>query len=161
MYVIYSAFLLDDFYIEWDTEVYKQLGLKDAKSLGRYAHERWFDVAELRAFEDAIPVLNRLSVMGLRVGAVSNGYHEEAMEVLRRVSIPLDIFSIIVGRDTTGALKPDSRPFLHATGSMGLKPDDVLFVGDSFEKDYEGALGVGMIPLLILRGKKPPSTRAS
>jgi putative hydrolase of the HAD superfamily len=154
------AMELDEFYIEWDAEVYKALGLKDAKKLGRYAHERWFDVAELRAYDDSLPVLNRLSAMGLRLGAVTNGYYEEAREVLGRVDIPLDLFSVIVGRDTTMAIKPDPKPFIHAAGSLGLTPDEMLYVGDRFDKDYEGARGAGMRPLLLLRGSKslPPET---
>lgn len=152
------AMQLEDFYVEWDTEVYKQLGLKDARKLGKYAHERWFEVAELKAFDDANPVLDRLSAMGLRLGIVTNGYHEEAKEVLTQVGIPLEMFTVIVGRDTTNALKPDPRPFLHGAGSFGFRPDEILFVGDDYNKDYEGARGAGLSPLLILRGKKPPPT---
>ena len=148
---------LDKYYIEWDAEVYKQLGLKDAKQLGKYAHERWFEVAELKAHDDAVPVLNRLSAMGLRLGVVTNGYYEEAKHVLSMVDIPQDLFAVIVGRDTTMALKPDPRPFIHAAGTMGLRPDEVLFVGDDFIKDYEGAVGTGMTAVLLLRGKGIPA----
>jgi HAD superfamily hydrolase (TIGR01549 family) len=153
------AMELDEFYIEWDTEVYTQLGLKNAKKLGKYAHKRWFEVAGLKAFDDAVPVLDRLSAKGLRLGVVTNGYHEEAKSVLSMVAVPENLFSVIVGRDTAMALKPDPRPFLHAAGSMGLRPDEVLFVGDDYVKDYEGAQGVGMNPVLLLRGKSvPPGT---
>ncbi|MCK4266853.1 MAG: HAD family hydrolase [Thermoplasmata archaeon] len=161
------AMELDDFYIEWDNEVYEQLKLK-RKGLGKYAHERWFELAELRAYDDAVPVLNRLSAMGLRLGLVTNGYFEEAKEVLERVHhtyvkdaadrthLDLKMFSVIVGRDTTMAEKPDPRPFLHAAGTLGLKPNEILFVGDSYQKDYIGAQGAGMVPVLLLRGRPIP-----
>lgn len=150
------AMELNNFYIEWDAEVYKQLGLKDAKKLGKYAHERWFEVAELKAYDDALPVLNRLSAMGLRLGVVTNGYFEEARHVLSETGISESLFAVVVGRDTTMALKPDPQPFIHAAGTMGLRPDECLFVGDDFIKDYEGAVGTGMSAVLLLRGKELP-----
>lgn len=146
---------MDKFYVEWDNEVFGHLGIDD-KKLGQYAHKHWFDMSGLEAFDDAVAVLNRLSASGLRLGVVSNGYEDEIKDVLKRTGIDRNLFTVIVGRDTAGALKPDPRPFVHAAGSMGLRPDEVLFVGDKFDKDYEGAMGVGMTPVLLLRGKSLP-----
>lgn len=160
---------LDLFYTEWDSEVYKALGLKNHRVLGKYAHKRWFDLAGLRLYDDVMPVLNRLSAMGLRLGIITNGYFEEAKDVMERVNrtyikgelrmLGLDkgTFSVVVGRDTTGAEKPDPRPFLHAAGTLGLRPDEVMHVGDRYDKDYIGAQGAGMVPVLLLRGRKPPA----
>jgi len=146
---------LEEFYGEWNLEVLKHLKIKDAK-LARYIHERWLKAAELEVFEDTRPVLHRLSAMGVYVGIVTNGFIAEVEEVMDITGLKPEMFSIIVGRDTTGAEKPDPRPFLHAVGSFGLKPDEVVFVGDKFAKDYEGAQGAGMVPILLLRGKFPP-----
>ena len=145
-------------YASWNDEVVKELGLKN-KGLGKYISKRWFDVVGLKAYDDSVVVLNRLSAMGLRIGIVTNGYQEELETVLKKINGPLktSMFDVIVGRDTAGAAKPDPRPFLHAAGSLGLKPEEVLFVGDSFYNDYEGSQGVGMTPVLILRGRKPPA----
>lgn len=160
---------LDRFYTEWDSEVYKALGLKNHKALGKYAHRRWFELAGLRLYDDVMPVLNRLSAMGLRLGIVTNGYYEEAREVMERVNrtyikgelkmlgLGEGTFSVIVGRDTTGAEKPDPRPFLHAAGTLGLRPGEVMHVGDRHDKDYIGARAAGMVPVLLLRGKKLPA----
>ena len=95
--------------------------------------------------------------MGIRIGLVSNGFMEEVEYVMGKVSLDKSLFSIIVARDTADAAKPDPRPFLHASGSLGLKPDEVIFVGDNFHKDYEGSQGAGMAPVLILRGRKLPA----
>jgi len=146
---------MDRFYVEWDNEVFKNLGIED-KKMGKYAHKHWFDLSGLEAFDDTKPVLHRLSAAGIRLGVVSNGYKKEIIDVLKRTGIDRNIFSVIVGRDTARALKPDPRPFVHAAGSMGLRPDEVLFVGDSFDKDYAGAMGAGMTPILLLRGKSLP-----
>jgi len=149
-------------YVEWDDEVMKELGIKK-KGLGKYINQRWFAQAGLKAYDDAAPVLKRLSAAGLRIGIVTNGYREEVDEIFDsmskagRVSLKSSMFDVIVGRDTAGASKPDPRPFLHAAGSLGLRPDEVMFVGNSYSKDYLGSQAAGMKPVLILREGKLPA----
>ncbi|MDD4307736.1 MAG: HAD family hydrolase [Thermoplasmata archaeon] len=147
----------NEVYAAWNEAVIRELGIKK-KGLGKYINQRWFEVVGLQAYDDAAPVLNRLSAMGLRLGIVTNGYREEVDEILSIIGDPLKtgMFSVIVGRDTAGASKPDPRPFLHAAGTLGLRPDEVIFVGDRYDKDYIGAQAVGMKPVLILRGRKLP-----
>lgn len=151
-------------YAEWDDEVMKELGIKK-KGLGKYINKRWFEMAGLKVYDDALPVLNRLSAMGLRLGIVTNGYREEVDSIFESLSakektggrLRPEMFSVIVGRDTAGASKPDPRPFLHAAGTLGLKPDEIMFVGDRYDKDYLGSQAVGMVPVLILRGGTLPA----
>ena len=147
---------IDEYYHEFDMLVLKHLGIKE-KGLAEYIHEVWFDNVEMHLFDDCLPVLNRISAMGIRIGLVSNGFMEEVEYVMGKVKLDKSLFSVIVARDTTGAAKPDPRPFLHGAGSFGLRPDEVLFVGNDFIKDYEGSQGAGMTPVLILRGKKLPA----
>ncbi len=151
-------------YADWDNEVMRELGVKK-KGLGKYINQRWFEMAGLKAFDDAVPVLRRLSAMGLRLGIVTNGYREEVDAIIESVSksgkpgnlLRAEMFDVIVGRDTAGASKPDPRPFLHAAGTLGLRPDEIIFVGDRYDKDYVGSQAVGMKPVLILRGRRIPA----
>ena len=147
---------IDKYYIEYDTIVLKHLGIKD-KKLPEHIHKVWFDNVEMRLFDDTLPVLNRISAMGVRIGIISNGFMEEVNYFMEKVKLDKSMFSVIVSRETAGAGKPDPRPFLHGAGSFGLRPDEVLFVGNDFNKDYEGSQGAGMKPVLILRGGKPPA----
>lgn len=148
----------NDIYAEWNQSVVEKMGIRN-KGLGKYISQRWFDVCGLREYDDSAPVLSRLSAMGLRIGLVTNGFEKEAQTVLDKIDgqIKSNLFEVIVGRDTAGASKPDPRPFIHAAGTLGLRPDEVLFVGDSFHNDYEGSQGAGMRPVLILRGRQPPA----
>ncbi len=148
----------NDIYAEWNQAVVEKMGIKN-KGLGKYISQRWFDAVELREYDDAATVLGRLSGMGIRVGLVTNGFEKEVQAILDKIDGKLksSLFEIIVGRDTAGAGKPDPRPFIHAAGSLGLRPDEVVYVGDSYKNDYEGSQGAGMKPILILRGRKPPS----
>lgn len=48
-----------------------------------------------------------------------------------------------------GYLKPDRRTFIHLLSCIGLPPEAVLYVGDSYPKDVLGAKGSGMHTCLI------------
>jgi len=131
--------------------------IKDALKNGSQKFSKKHGRDKIRKMDMDKPVLNKLSAMGLQPGLVSNGFRAEMLYVLGKVGLDRSLFSVIVGRDTAGAPKPDPRPFLHAAGSLGLKPEEIIFVGDSFHNDYEGSQGVGMKPVLILRGRQPPA----
>lgn len=147
----------NEIYAMWNEAVVKELGI-GKKGLGKYINKRWFQVVGLKEYDDTVTVLNRLSAMGLRLGIVTNGYREEVDEIFGIIggALKSGMFDVIVGRDTAGASKPDPRPFLHAAGTLGLKPDEIIFVGDRYDKDYVGSQAVGMVPVLLLRGRKVP-----
>ncbi|MEW5936465.1 MAG: HAD family hydrolase [Candidatus Thermoplasmatota archaeon] len=147
---------MHEFYARWNSLILSKMGIEDA-SMGRYICERWYERAELRLYEDVIPTLKELRSRGLKLGTITNGFEEEVADVMSHLPIDTGFFDIIVGCDTTGAEKPDPQPFLHAASRLGMNPEDALFVGDSYEKDYLGALGTGMRALLILREGELPA----
>lgn len=56
------------------------------------------------------------------------------------------------------AFKPHPRGFLKACEEWGLRPDEVLYVGDRSEVDAKGAEAAGM-PCVILSGKDSQSSQ--
>ncbi len=46
--------------------------------------------------------------------------------------------------ESTGYLKPHPEPFLELADRLGLKPQQILYVGNSYSKDIIGASSVGM-----------------
>ena len=52
--------------------------------------------------------------------------------------------------------KPRREAFLHTAEVMGVAPQDVLFIGDTFALDVVGAKGVGMDVAWFDRQKTPP-----
>lgn len=44
----------------------------------------------------------------------------------------------------SGALKPNHAPFLLLAQRLGVQPEEMVYVGNSLEKDIEGARAVGM-----------------
>jgi len=86
------------------------------------------------------------------LGIVSNFYGN-----LDRVCEDLgirDLFPCIIDSSRAGVLKPDPRIFQAALDSLGIRPDEAVFVGDNPGRDMEGAKGVGM-PHIWLAGKDP------
>lgn len=56
------------------------------------------------------------------------------------------------------AIKPSARPFIAALDVLGAAPEDVLFVGDSLERDILPARKLGMTTCLV--GSSTPNTIA-
>ena len=52
-------------------------------------------------------------------------------------------FGPIVGRDTTGIMKPRPEPLLHALAELGIEGAQAAYVGDT-EEDMEAALAAGV-----------------
>ncbi len=96
-------------------------------------------------------VLQRLRKLGLKIGLICNtgrGPGHVLRELMRREDV-LDYFDATVFSDEVGYGKPDKRIFLAAAEKMGLKPTDILHVGDNIENDVKGAQGAGMKTLLF------------
>ncbi|MEE9323623.1 MAG: HAD family hydrolase, partial [Candidatus Aenigmarchaeota archaeon] len=55
-----------------------------------------------------------------------------------------DFFDVVVTLHDTGKKKPSKTPFLKAVKEIGVKPGNILFVGDWPERDIQGAKALGM-----------------
>ncbi|MBI2136450.1 TIGR02253 family HAD-type hydrolase [Candidatus Woesearchaeota archaeon] len=55
-----------------------------------------------------------------------------------------NFFDVVVTYDDTGQRKPHKLPFEAAISQLGLKPEEVLMVGDWPERDILGAKSLGM-----------------
>jgi putative hydrolase of the HAD superfamily len=96
-------------------------------------------------------VLQRLHELSLKIGLICNTGRETGhvlRELMRREGV-LDYFDATVFSNEVGHGKPDKRIFLTAADKMGLKPTDVLHVGDNIENDVKGAQSAGMKTLLF------------
>ena len=56
-------------------------------------------------------------------------------------------FSWVISSAEHVVRKPHHRLFQLASRRLGVPPEDIWFIGDSFECDMEGAAGVGMVPV--------------
>ncbi|RLI35880.1 hypothetical protein DRO55_04695 [Candidatus Bathyarchaeota archaeon] len=144
----------DEFWSKWNLRILKRLGVRgNIKHLARDITERWWGNADVELYPDVIETLGALKGMGLKLGLVTNGFKLDLDEVLRRVNLE-GAFDVTVGVDSVGRPKPCREIFIYAIGRLGVSARESLFVGDSIEHDYMGALKVGMDALLIDREGK-------
>ena len=67
-----------------------------------------------------------------------------------------DIFGKLVVSETEKMRKPDLKFFERAVEILGVKPEDIIYIGDSIKLDIEPALKIGMKPYLIDRNNDYP-----
>lgn len=106
-----------------------------AEPIARYC----YDYAR-ECVDEARPVLRRLAERYPMV-LVSN-FYGNIDEVLRDFDIR-QYFKGIIESSVVGIRKPDSRIFMLGVIALDLKPDEVLVVGDSLQKDILPARSIG------------------
>ena len=98
-------------------------------------------------YDDALPVLDELRRHGLRIGLISNG-QRELDEFAAHHDLVVDA---IVGSKAHGRVKPHASIFMAALEALGVAPNEVAMVGDSYEDDIEGARALGIRAILLDR----------
>jgi putative hydrolase of the HAD superfamily len=77
------------------------------------------------------------------VGVLTNGFAEVQARKFDEFPTLRERADAVVVSEKTGALKPAPTVFEHATHEAGVAPGEVLYVGDSYRSDVEGAQNVG------------------
>jgi putative hydrolase of the HAD superfamily len=116
-------------------------------------YERFAEADAWRVFDDVLPTLKALSARGVRLAALSN-WDERLRVLLDRLGLEVFFEAIIVSCEV-GALKPSPVIFRQAVAKLGLPPEAILHVGDSFEMDVQGARNAGLASVQVMRQKTP------
>jgi phosphoglycolate phosphatase len=101
-------------------------------------------------FEDADPVLGRLSAAGFRIGLATNDAEENGRLHLRAANIDRH-FSFIAGYDSGHGAKPLPGMVLAFAENCGVVPDRIVMVGDSVH-DLQAAKACGAVAVGISTG---------
>ena len=99
-------------------------------------------------FEDALPALEFLAGR-FPIVAISNGNAD-----VGRVGIGTH-FKASLSAHLFGIAKPDIRIFQAAASAVGVRPDEVLHIGDDAELDVLGGLNAGMQTVWLNRSSQP------
>jgi len=146
-------------------ETYFRLGIESNKAISKFLEEQTGRIDEtilktgidaylktkphfLKPYPYVLETLEFLKNMNLRLGIVTDAPKEKAIDRLRTMDI-VHFFDVIIAFDDSGIKKPSELPFLLAINKLGLKPEQILFVGDSIRRDIEPAEKLGMKTLLI------------
>jgi len=114
-------------------------------------YERFAEAGCWRIFEDALPALDALADRGLKLGIISN-WDERLCPLLDRLGL-LSRFSTVVVSCEVGATKPAPQIFRRAVRELGVRPAELLHVGDSHACDVIGAESAGLRGLQVQRGR--------
>lgn len=109
---------------------------------------------------DAVPILKDLKARGKYLALITNYDHPPHVHSLLANLGLADLFKTVVISGAVGIKKPDPRIFGYALSPSGLKPDEVLHVGDS-EEDIAGARAAGIHPVLLQRSESAAVPAAS
>lgn len=143
-----------DFWVKWNRIILEALHIHDDTDfLAKALVDEWWDNADIELYPDAEETLGKLYEMGLKMGIVTNAFEKDVEEILKRIKIPV-AFDVTVGIDAVGKPKPDPEIFMFAVRALSIKPEEAMFVGDSLEKDYFGALNAGLKAVLLDREDK-------
>ncbi|MBA4503651.1 HAD family hydrolase [Marinobacterium marinum] len=113
-----------------------------------YLAERAFDVFmrarhQVELFEHAQAMLERLHRSGFILGALSNGNADIGQTPVGH------LFDFQYNADTVGYAKPHPQMFVQALHHTGLRPEQVVHVGDHPVNDVQAAREVGMWTLWV------------
>jgi len=143
-----------EFWIDYNASLLEKLGIEEKRLfLAAQIDELWWECSHVQVYSDVEPTLSQLRARGLKLGLVSNGFKKDLDHILGELGLE-KWFDLVVCIESCNCAKPDKEIFLYALDELGIKPSEALFVGDSVVHDYEGALNVGIKPLLIDREGK-------
>jgi len=103
------------------------------------------------AFPDAVPTLKALRACGMTVGVVTNGNHVQQAMKIRRIGLE-SLLDLFFSSEQMGHAKPERPAFTLPCESLQLPPSQVLYVGDNYRVDIEGARAAGLQAIHLNRG---------
>jgi len=95
-------------------------------------------------------LLANLKAKKIKVGCHTNSSRKLAEKVLKCLGLSLNDFDLVITCDDAEP-KPSEEGYLTVMKILGLKPDEILYVGDRWEVEIEPAKKLGMKTALVSR----------
>ncbi len=111
-----------------------------------------FHIAYAEPYPDAIDALKKAKTLCGKIGLVSDADNDMAYGILYKLKF-LQYLDTVVTSEEVGVSKPDPKLFLVAAERLGVRPENIVMIGDSW-KDVEGAKNAGMRAVLVLRRRE-------
>jgi HAD superfamily hydrolase (TIGR01549 family) len=138
-------------------EASERAHLKPKATLIGHAAYQAFVRRQIKRDWGIVRLFRSLNDLGLRIGIVSDGTTPEQVETLGKLGVLPRVDAVAIS-DRVGVLKPDPRLFDAALTGLAVQPREALHVGDSWDRDVEGAREFGMTPVYVVR--KPIGRRS-
>lgn len=105
---------------------------------------------QVRPYEGIVPMLEELKEKGIRIAVLSNKPHENSVSVVETL-FGRDYFDCIRGQTEGVPKKPDPAGVFQIEESLGLAPEDFLYVGDTCV-DMRTGKNAGLFTVGVLWG---------
>lgn len=114
-------------------------------------HEAFFTVnpKDFLSPDPALAAMMAKLTQVYRLGIISNFKASHVKDILAALGLRTDWFKVFVTEDVVTEIKPSFEPFLKAIELAGCKPEECLYIGDSYTKDMQPAKAVGMQTVLV------------
>ncbi|MYD45618.1 MAG: HAD family hydrolase [Gammaproteobacteria bacterium] len=157
-----SFYLHKDFVNEAMRRLLAHFGLKDVdEAIKNFSYSQRDAVIEyLKPQTDCFEVLKVLRERELKLAIVSN-IDDDWLDPLIETWKLDSYVDFILSSETARSCKPDTSIFMQASHAVGIPPHQIVFVGDSFVNDVEGAYSVGMHPVWLNQHDALPTTELS
>ena len=106
-------------------------------------------------YSDVIPCLTLLQAEGFRLGLLSNGPSFICEAALDRFGLRR-FFDYSSSTWALKSFKPEAKIFLHMTNQLGVEAERTLIVGDSLDRDIQGAKNIGALSAYLVREHNVP-----
>lgn len=153
---------LEELYIERAKNNMSEFGIAISDEEARLYQERYIQAQkEIYVSETMKAILDYCVEKGIFLGIITNGLSDHQREKIDILKLDRWIKKehMLVSSDI-GLEKPDKRLFDWAKEHMGLgelEPEDILYIGDSFDKDIVGAKGAGWKAIWYNRRNMAPT----
>ncbi|MBI2854193.1 MAG: HAD family hydrolase [Chloroflexi bacterium] len=148
-----------EIYTYYEDIVLKKAGAGVPRGMALPIYMRVRDMAASRKFalfDDVLPTLNKLKMMLVTTGLISN-MPKDMTHVLAELGVSSLLDHVITSTEA-GADKPDQKIFQYALSKANVQPWEALHVGDQYHMDVVGARNAGMVPMLLDRHGDCPET---
>jgi putative hydrolase of the HAD superfamily len=127
-------------------------GFKPSEADEAWFHEAYFEChrRKVKLAPEARRALAGVRKLGVHVGLISDIDRPMLEDHLQFLGLQ-GAFDSVTCSEQARALKPDPRVFELALREARCMPSQAVMVGDSLERDVDGALAVGMRAILIDR----------
>jgi putative hydrolase of the HAD superfamily len=103
-------------------------------------------------YADTLATLEQLKGRGFTVGVISN-FDSRLLGLLNGLGISPFIDAVVISTQA-GAAKPAQKIFAHALTHAGVRAENAVHIGDSYEADVVGAQAAGLTPVLVDRRRQ-------
>ena len=99
-------------------------------------------------FPFAIPSLNEIRALGLKIGLITNSESHVQHEKLRMLELT-NMFDYIIISGDTPYRKPQKEIFLMMADYFGIETSEMMYIGDHPKFDVDGSRNAGCVPVWV------------